>query len=229
MLPSAQNEDSKWDFGLAFGVNSLGLNKGNNFNFTIFSEQKSNVKQEGNRFSFQGYATSKYSINNRWQILGSLGLVFAKNKAYKKSVETTTLFSTGEITLLDTVNQKYLLLDIPIYFRWQIVSRDNQKWNLKPFLDFGFSIKIPLTQEASFGREQHTFSDPIFGLPINSYQFSSGDLKMNPASIYFAMGFLIGKHSTIYFSWSGIYSKAELNKDITYSSNLLSLTLTRFF
>ncbi len=225
---SAQNENSKWEIGAALGVNSFGLNKGKNSNFAIFTERESKVKQEGGRLSFQGYATSKYKINNRWQILGSLGLVFAKNKATRRSVETTSFFTTQEITLLDTLSQKYALLEIPIYARWQIVSIDNQKWNLKPFLDLGFSIKIPLSQETNFGREEHTFSDPIFSGPINSSQFFSGELKTQPLSIYFALGFLVGKNSTIAFTWSGLYSQAEFNKEIPYNSKLLSLTFTHF-
>mgnify|MGYP001044558638 CR=1 FL=1 len=225
---SSQDKNSNWAFGAALGVNSFGLNKGNNSNFAIFTERESKVKQEAGRLSIQGYATSKYKINNRWQILGSLGLVFAKNKATRRNTETTSLFSTQEITILDTLSQKYALLEIPIYARWQIISADNQKYNLKPFLDLGFSIKIPLSQETSFRREENTFSDPIFGGPINSSQFFSGGLKTQPLSIYFALGFLVAKHSSIAFTWSGLYSQAELNKEITYSSSLLSLTFTHF-
>lgn len=226
----SQNGVSKWDFGVSLGVNSLKLKlRDTGSSLSVYKNQSSNIEYEKKGFNFQGYAVVKYNINKRWKAIGNIGVLSTKDAAHRKHIKKVNLLSKIETTKIDTVKQEYLILDIPIYIRWNIIATDNKNWKVKPFMDLGLSIKIPLSQETYFGQEVIRIENQLFGNTFTTNTFYSGKLKVEPPFVYFAIGFLMGKKSSISLSLSGINTHAVGNENIYFSSLLKSLRVARFF
>ena len=219
---SAQNEIQQWRFGAGLGINSMRLAKGDK-NFLSGGERE--LEYEGDRSSFQGHIASSYRLSKNFRLVGNLGVTHTKCHAYRKTVDGPFLFGDEE-TKFDTVIQKYLLIDFPLFLRWQIVSLENKELQgVKPFLDFGFSFKIPLINKSEY-RQNH-ITDPFLGDPFS--QYNSGNLKIKSPALYFAIGFFAGEHFTLSYSWTGLRSEADKGINIKYHSTIKSLTLCYFY
>ena len=219
----SQTEIPKWHFGIGAGVTSLRLHKGDMFKkadiLIAASEKEATIDRMGNHYGWQANTTVSYFLGKHIRLLGGIGITKAQSKAYLETDYVGHFFGFPvNSTTWDTVNLKYLLLDLPVYFRWQIVKEDNPNLVFKFFMDLGLTAELPLVNKSSFSQERSN----------GDYYF--GKLKLdNKVFPFVAIGFMGSDKIGLSLSWTFIGNEKSGEIDFNYNSTLTRLTLNRFF
>ncbi|MEZ4933044.1 MAG: hypothetical protein R2788_13110 [Saprospiraceae bacterium] len=221
-LPS-QTEVPKWRFGIGAGVSSLRLHKGdffNNINLVIAaSEKRTEITRLGNHFSWQVNSTVSYYLGRHLRLQGGLGITKGQSRAYRKTIdEGYVFFIPFKTTTWDTVDQKYILLDIPLYIRWQMVEEDNPNLVFKFFMDVGFVAELPLVNQSSLRQK------------VSDGDYYSVKLKLTRKTFpFFGIGFMADDKISLVLSWTFISNSRYDVADTPFNSTLTRLTLNRYF
>ncbi len=231
--------DRKWKFGAEVGFASVKLKRSEGRR--LFDNKSEEIKRSS-RSGFRVAATAKYNIDGRFHFIGGLGIIKAKETANKTITDSRGGFfsPTVRTNINDNVIQKYTLLEIPVYLRCHLFGDNNSiSENSNIFFDLGMSFKKPLSIESSYergeGNSTTTTGFSLFGGSSNpttssSSSYESGELKLqSELSDYFAIGFLLGKRTSIAFISTGINTQGEENRNLKYKSRLNSVVVTVFF
>lgn len=214
---SAQTDIPKWRFGIGVGATSLRLHKNHYLDFDlgiIASDVKSSIQREPSHYGFKGDAFASYYLHPRFRLQGALGVAYAHSFATKRVSEKYSIFGFPSNTIIEVnkVDQKYVFLEAPIFIRWHLVLEEKKEAGIRPFLDFGFKLQIPVMNKSTY--IQTVNEDRTYGkVGVDS-----------PLSSCFGIGFMIGDAFTLAIDWSFISYE-----NLDYSSTITSLTLSRYF
>ena len=220
---SSQTEIPEWRFGVGAGVSSLRLHKGDfikRANILIAaSEKEATINRSGNHFGWQVNSTVCYSIGNHVRFLGGLGITKTRSKAYRETDYEGHFFGISTYsTIWDTVEQNYLLLDVPLYFRWQIVKEDRPDLAIRFFMDMGLVAELPFANQSSFGRRE------------SNGDYYSGKLKLTKGLFpFFGIGFMGSDKIFLSLTWTFLENDNHDSIDLNYNSTLTRLTINRYF
>ena len=234
------SDDKKWEFGAEVGFASVKLKRANS-GFDLFDGESVVIKRSSkNGFRVSGIV--KHNIDGRFQFIGGLGFVKVKETARKKTTDSKGGFfsPTVRTTINEDIIQNYTLIEIPVYLRCHLFGQHRAASdNFNIFFDLGASYKMPLTNESSFTKTEsistRTSGFSLFGPSTNpttttNSSYDSGDLELQSRlNGYFAFGFLVGKRTSITFSYTGMNTQGIQAKSIKHKTNLNSVSVAVFF
>ena len=222
-----QVNNSKWTFGIQAGVNALRISKiPEESSFSLFKSSNSERILVKERFNFQIRGVAKYDLNKRIKFITGVGVTRAKASAIRKLRTSKTnlwpiLFggypTTSNTVKKDEVTLHYTMIDIPMAIRWQMVPEESTKYNFKMYLDLGFNMNIPLFSNSS---AEVTYTDE------SETTHASQTLEIRRVSIFYCLGFVVGKNSSIEWRWQRMATQEDSE---IYSSSLRTIALTRYF
>jgi len=203
-----QKEVSKWKFSVGAGVNSLRLAGRNRtwtnsqFGHTWQVEQRT---RRTNHLGIHFQSSIGYAVSKRVHIKSGIGLAKAKATTYKQT--------TPDFEIVDTIQQKYVLLNIPVYLRWHFVYTERPEIP-RLFADIGMVYQIPIVDEANHS-----------SLKSSKSQFNAAKTQINRLGIMIGLGIEIDGKYEITVGWTFIEGHFV---DQLYNKELSTLTQFTF-
>jgi hypothetical protein len=222
---SAQEEVSKWSFGVTAGLNNARLTKGG----SLF-KKPGTVKVSGSRLGFQGMLVANYTLDKRGQFSTGLGLTRVQHTTNRtrEVLDLSPTFLLDEYTYYDYVQQDLLLLTVPVSVRYFFVPLDLGNPNSSNFfMELGFHLQLPLTDDSRYSRLK-VMTGTTHTLPQSPDDFA-WDLSLRSTSPFVKAGVVVGGRVLISYGWEFLFSKSDGNNDTKYTTKMQSISMGYFF
>ncbi len=201
---SAQEEKGTWQFGIGTGAN-LFRHPQQSLNYTFIGDKYFEAKQE-NSIGYQGNLAASYRVHRVMELHGAVGISKLK-----------TLTTTNSLSIIDSVitheiiDQQYLMLEVPAFFRIHLRQKKPPKYGVYAFLELGLIYYTPLANNSNYQRRE------------NGALVESRSMGMSGLSRTGGIGLAIGTKNTLAFNFASFKNDRP---DLSYSRKL---TFTRFF
>lgn len=201
---SAQEEKGTWQFGIGAGANLFRYPQGS-LPYTFFDDRYIEAEQE-NSVGYQGNFAGSYRIHRILQLHGAVGV--SKVKALT-TINTLSLIDS--VITHEIIDQQYLMLEVPAFFRIHLRQKKPPKYGVYAFLELGLIYYTPLANNSNYQRRE------------NGALVESRSMSMSGLSRTGGIGLAIGTKNTLAFNFASFKNDRP---DISYSRKL---TFTRFF
>lgn len=171
--------------------------------------------QSGDRVGYQGSAVISLHPHKRFSLLCGLNIMSVESHAVRSKV--TVYYHDNSYGYTDVnktefqIDKEYVLLDVPLVFRWYVVAGKDVESPVKLFLDFGRSLHLPLKDKSMLIERE------------NGELVATGKVGVKRSSYQLGLGLQVKQYALTY-GLTGLGSGDSDNR-----STLQTLTLVRYF
>jgi hypothetical protein len=214
--------DKPWEIGFGGGINWQRARlvsrseSSDSWEWWIFSSPASTTTektlQSGNKFGYQGGVVISFHPQKRFSLLSGLNFASVESHAVRNIVNVDYYSNHNSIRNTEyQIDKEYLLLEVPLVFRWYVAEGKNVESPAKLFLDFGMALHFPIIDNSMLTERVH------------GGVVSTGKVGVNRYSYQLGFGLQVKKYALT-------YSLTALGSDdFDNRSRLKALTLVRYF
>ncbi len=208
-----------WEIGIGAGMNWQKVKvESSNSHFDgwwLFSPSSTSTSTKiwGKRRGYSGSALVNFHPRKHFSLQSGLVVSSVESHASRTRISTYFYDESEDVTHVDIVqfDKEYVLMDVPLLFRWYLNPGENNDNPLKIFIDIGTVFRFPLANNSTLQKWED-------GVLVNS-----GKLDMKNNSGYFGIGARVEQYA-IAVNWTQLH-----HDDSDYRSNLFAVNLTRYF